>query len=177
MYVDCVVHWFGKINEREFEGVYLHPGAAVPAPVGAEGIHGLVAWVGTGWVDAVYVDGVWFQLFVWRPVLVTTSILFWRFRSWQNEKTFTSDWFNNSDFFITFDGGNCINICKLLIIVTEFHPRCLGLYAFLYILLFFIGWWITEFFLFTVISFSCGQTEIPQKAAFGLLVNGWHCMS
>ena len=42
-------------------------------------------------------------------------------------------------FFITFDGGNCINICKLLIIVTEFHPRCLGLYAFLYILLFFIG--------------------------------------
>ena len=47
-----------------FEGVYLHPGAAVPAPVGAEGIHGLVAWVGTGWVDAVYVDGVWFQLFV-----------------------------------------------------------------------------------------------------------------
>ena len=39
--------------------------------------------------------------------------------------------------FCTFDVGNYINICKLLIVVTAFPPWCLGLYAFFYILLFF----------------------------------------
>ena len=38
----------------------------------------------------------------------------------------------------TFDGGKCINICKLPIIVTVFPPWCLGLYAFFYILLFYL---------------------------------------